>query len=702
MNLYKLSRTLLGHEKDVRGVAASGETIVSCSRDGTIKIWPAGSQGEHRTWRLHEGFVNAIATSGDHIVSGGQDSAIYLTSIQNEELRFALLGHSSNVCALSVDTNNRTNRTILSGSWDGTARLWKDTQCLYTLSGHEGAVWAVLATQQGILTAGADKTIRLWKDGRQIKVLFTGADCIRTLALHPTGFVSAGNDAIIRLHNAAGEVLQELHGHESFIYQVQVDEHGTIFSVGEDRSLRCWVDGRLEQTIHLPTVSVWALAIMGNGDIVTGSSDAAVRVWTKTPARMGSEQALLDFEKEVELADSSSQLGGQQIPDYLPGLQALAEPGKRDGEIKMVRLNESLVEAHEWSGGIWVKVGDVVGAEPSKIEFEGCEYDFVFDVDVAEGRPPLKLPLNLKDNPHNVAQRFIERHGLDTQYFDQIVRFIENNTGDARIGLSRKESALHSAARISPQTHCLAMTSGDKKIILQKLESFDPDPMALETCKKLDLARPTARDLDAIEQLYLSLPEWQVFPAIDLLRLSLPKAPRSWCTAAKLQALLQATGLTAERRMDKIAMTNSMLGLRCLANLLALDAATGLARLRPHLEAVLHTCTEYGDLLANRNLAVAFSTFLLNIQVAACSMQDIETARLALASSSQLIRIQSTVDAEAQYRALVGVCTSLTLGESIREFASTSLKAALRVSYEGGQEARIREASAKALAMLSD
>lgn len=35
----------------------------------------------------------------------------------------------------------------------------------------------------------------------------------------------------------------------------------------------------------------------------------------------------------------------------------------------------------------------------------GQQYDFVFDVDVADGVPPLKLPVNKGDNPYDAADK---------------------------------------------------------------------------------------------------------------------------------------------------------------------------------------------------------------------------------------------------------------------------------------------------------
>jgi phospholipase A-2-activating protein len=45
----------------------------------------------------------------------------------------------------------------------------------------------------------------------------------------------------------------------------------------------------------------------------------------------------------------------------------------------------------------WTKIGDVVDAVGSgqKSVYEGKEYDYVFDVDIKDGAPPLKLPYNV-------------------------------------------------------------------------------------------------------------------------------------------------------------------------------------------------------------------------------------------------------------------------------------------------------------------
>lgn len=54
----------------------------------------------------------------------------------------------------------------------------------------------------------------------------------------------------------------------------------------------------------------------------------------------------------------------------------------------------------------WQKIGDVVDAVGSgrKQLYEGKEYDYVFDVDIQDGVPPLKLPYNANGKyfPHTI------------------------------------------------------------------------------------------------------------------------------------------------------------------------------------------------------------------------------------------------------------------------------------------------------------
>jgi phospholipase A-2-activating protein len=122
-------------------------------------------------------------------------------------------------------------------------------------------------------------------------------------------------------------------------------------------------------------------------------------------------------------------------------------------------------------------VGTVVesaGSTGKKVEYQGRQYDFVFDVDIAEGKPALKLPFNLKDNPFDAARKFLESNELPISYLDEVVNFIKQNTGATSIGAGSgggpdpygTESRYRPGdenqppkARILPQTEYLGITA---------------------------------------------------------------------------------------------------------------------------------------------------------------------------------------------------------------------------------------------------
>jgi len=211
--------------------------------------------------------------------------------------------------------------------------------------------------------------------------------------------------------------------------------------------VKVWnIDGKCEQTIMMPCQSIWSIAALDNGDFVTGSSDHMARVFSADPSRQAEPEQLKEFEEEVsnQAIPAAANLDlGEINPDQLPGPEALLRPGTKSGQTKLVR-HQGKVEAHQWddANGKWIKIGDVTGAageEGSKRKagkeiYKGKEYDIVFNVDIQEGAPPLKLPFNLTDDPYVAANKFLEDNDIDKMFLDQVANFIITNTKGMTIG----------------------------------------------------------------------------------------------------------------------------------------------------------------------------------------------------------------------------------------------------------------------------
>eukprot|EP00128_Syssomonas_multiformis_P010173 Colp12_sorted_trinity150504_noHs@3633 len=218
---FRLSATLAGHDGDVRAVAAlPGNRIVTGSRDKTAKVWVLADERNYVEEHILTGHTNYIICVAyvppselfpdGAIATGGLDRTInvYNHHTSNEPL-MTLTGHNDAVSSLAAISGT----VIVSGSWDKTARVWANGQCVQTLEGHSLAVWSVLVLPDGdVLTGSADKTIKRWHDGKCVRTLTGHTGYVRGLALIPDlGFVSCDSDSTVKLWALSGEPLMELH-----------------------------------------------------------------------------------------------------------------------------------------------------------------------------------------------------------------------------------------------------------------------------------------------------------------------------------------------------------------------------------------------------------------------------------------------------------------------------------------------------------
>lgn len=671
---FKLSREHRGHTGDVRAVTAfpsteqSGEDeICSSSRDGTIRTWI-----DPRTWTPHEGFVNAIAymhcTDGSHfIVSGGKDGMVQATPVAFGTESFSMVGHTDNICALDAWED-----MVVSGSWDKTARVWKGWECVHHLTGHEAAVWAVLCVnEETVLTGSADKSIRMWTHGKQTAAFPGHTDCVRALTKLGDGFASAGNDAAIIIWKLDGQRLRTLSGHTSFIYSLTTLSSGELVSSGEDRTLRVWnADGMLLQSITHPAISVWCVASTSKGDIVSGASDAVVRVFSRDPSRYADEAGIKAFEDEVASSAIPAGTIGDIKKESLPDAEsALNKPGK-EGQTIMVRSGNT-VEAHQFSSGRWQKIGEVVDAVGSnrKQLYNGIEYDYVFDVDIQEGLPALKLPYNATENPYDAARHFLEINELPITYLEQVAKFIESNTGGVKLGVqeaykdpfqdggdvsSPTTTPRPSATALLPHSEYLLVRRANLDVIMKKITDFNTEEGSMDVvrlenlnrlCQQLDTKpRPDAELLHkGIDECFVMLSSWQLnrtFPALDLLRV-LVLSPDADIESTFGRLLQQTSPWKSE--------TNSMLALRCVINAFATSRGAKYVT-EEGLPAILAKVDMF-MLTTNKNLRVATTTLLLNLTVYA-TKQPLEVHAI---SNMLMTLLMRETDSEAVYRGLVGL-----------------------------------------------
>lgn len=309
------------HKEDVRAVSSYPKGgVLTASRDNLSKLFlPHDSNDPHcelsevQNFIGPTGYASAVCygrSKSDQleIFVGSHDMNIFIYTLHEGKPIATLARHSGQVSALAFRVCNDQD-VLVSGSWDGTAIVWKDRIPELTLIGHLHAVWSVaFVARSFILTGGADKTIRKWDvgDGRVLDVFEGHQDCVRGLAvINGQQFLSCSNDATIIMWTMSGEILKTFQGHDNFIYDVAIvreplkpnvevpkNRPYKFVTVSEDRTVRVWdKDAGCLQKIPLQATTLWSVAAIDNGNFAVGTSDGHVYIFSNVlPASMKNQE----------------------------------------------------------------------------------------------------------------------------------------------------------------------------------------------------------------------------------------------------------------------------------------------------------------------------------------------------------------------------------------------------------------------------
>ncbi|TDZ39724.1 Ubiquitin homeostasis protein lub1 [Colletotrichum trifolii] len=760
---FKLSAQLSGHDSDVKAVSfPAPHTVLSASRDGSVRVWRQTSDSppsfEASVSSQTSEFVNSVTylpASESYpdglIASGGKDTIVEIKQPQSSSSDNAerlLIGHSQNVCSLDVSPKGTY---IVSGGWDASALVWSTTkwEAEIRLSGHEKSVWAVLALdEETVVTGCADTSIRIYNLASAIageaeprSTIYT-PEVVRALCKvpkgHPSGadIASASNDGVIRLWKLNGQQVGELHGHESFIYALTSLPTGELVSSGEDRTVRIWKGGECVQTITHPAISVWTVAANPEtGDIVSGASDGIARVFTRSAERAASATTISQFEESVK----ASSIPQQQLPsvnkEQLPGPEFLQnKSGTKEGQVQMINEGNGTITAHQWSMSQqqWVNIGTVVdsaGSSGKKTEYNGKSYDYVFDVDIEDGKPPLKLPYNLSQNPYDAATKFLNDNELPISYLDNVANFITQNTQGATLGQSAPASSdpygtesryrpgeSELRPKVLPQGDYLNITAGKFDAMVNKILAINANmvssgrkdaalnPTEQNTLKNAKEAIEGQKPVDqaGVELAVKIVTKWPYtdrLAGLDLLRCVASSPPAAELAEGSLLQVAISSALDAPEGVSPNE-NSVMMALRTFANVfgspkgqtLAAKEADAAASL---LERVLGLSGQaIGQF--NRNILVAATTTLINYAVLAHKEGATSQSKRFVAAVAKILSEQS--DPEVIYRALVALGTFASTNKAdIKAHGGEKL---IKSAVDKVSEVRVKELGREALEQL--
>ena len=299
------SKTLTGHSQTIRqSVFLSDYRLVSCSDDGTIKVWETASGKELFTLQPHTYAVFSIAIlPNGWLASGSDDSTIKLWDMEEKREVRTLRGHTRGVVSLKVLSNGN----IASYSIDDTIKIWNpslaENNLLATISGHGNTKWVsplgILPNDNLVtLTVDADKKeeciLRVWNpnDGQLVKSLPTGLkDAWLVLALLNEQIAIGSLDGTIKIFDLDDEsktiTKEKAHGGVTSLLELS---NGNLVSAGGDLesasfifSIKVWDISDMSLLQHLkPDHSqiISSLSISEDGKMLaSGSIDESIKLW---------------------------------------------------------------------------------------------------------------------------------------------------------------------------------------------------------------------------------------------------------------------------------------------------------------------------------------------------------------------------------------------------------------------------------------
>jgi WD40 repeat protein len=159
----KTSRPLIGHRREVSGVAFAGDVLASVSLvDPFVRLWDLATGREFARMKGHTGGVLCVAASpdGKRLATGSQDKTARLWDAGRMREALALHGHADAVTAVAFSPDGKT---VATASADKSVLLWDvgSGAELHKLT-YEGTITGVGFGDKSLLVRLADGTLDRW------------------------------------------------------------------------------------------------------------------------------------------------------------------------------------------------------------------------------------------------------------------------------------------------------------------------------------------------------------------------------------------------------------------------------------------------------------------------------------------------------------------------------------------------------------
>lgn len=246
----------------------------------------------------HNGWVTSIASTREDpnlILSGSRDKSILVWQLTHDGdsygfARRRLTGHGHFVQDVIISSDGQF---ALSGSWDGTLRLWDLNTGLTTrrFVGHAKDVLSVAfsADNRQIVSGSRDKSIKLWNTLGECKYTITEeghtewVSCVRfsPSTTNPV-IVSCGWDKLVKVWNLTNCKLRtNLIGHSGYLNTVTVSPDGSLCaSGGKDGTAMLWDlnEGKRLYSLEAGDI-IHSLVFSPNRYWLCAATTSGIKIW---------------------------------------------------------------------------------------------------------------------------------------------------------------------------------------------------------------------------------------------------------------------------------------------------------------------------------------------------------------------------------------------------------------------------------------
>lgn len=291
----RLERAFLGHTSAIQATAFAqdGRTLLTASKDGSLKVWDSATGVPIRTIMLPDGPAFALTAKDQKALTGHVNGTVVLWDLATGSKISTFKRNDARVWSVTF-VDDGAKFAVSSHDWK--TALWdvsNTSDPVHVFEGHKSAaqVVAYTRTPRGpvIATGGADKRIKLWH-AETFKLLRTyrgHRDFVNHIVFSDDGtrMASASIDGNIRIWSTSSRrIYRSYKEHDGSLTGLSFhDGDSKLISAGQDNRIKFWNTRyrRSKKALETKSTTISSLALSpANTRLAVSNDQGQVELWS--------------------------------------------------------------------------------------------------------------------------------------------------------------------------------------------------------------------------------------------------------------------------------------------------------------------------------------------------------------------------------------------------------------------------------------